>query len=399
MVNEEQVRSIVTGVLLKLQKEQLRDDISNGAKAAPAIKKPEHMTHLKGDTLVGKDHPVIAFRGAIDALEAEIIIVQHKALNDGLNLIARELEEIVAFVHSLIRYEITGDRIKGYTLCGMDSQTIHEHSHHPSKYYGISHFVPSYKQGEMPAYLNRLRVLARQSELVAYRAFKNGENSVSRPDIIEALNRLSSLFHVMMFKYLSGGYEGAYVELEASGRHVHLCRADIDRLFGKGHELTYVRDLSQPGQFVCKERVTVKGPKGALANVVVLGPERKESQVEISMTDARVLGIQPVVRLSGDISNTPGCTLIHEAETAELKKGVIVAKRHIHVFSGEADKLGLHDGETISLKVGGDRALIFNEVCVRVSDKFATYVHIDYDEANACGFKPGMLAQIIKNGR
>lgn len=190
--------------------------------------------------------------------------------------------------------------------------------------------------------------------------------------------------------------EESLVEVEASGRHVHLNREAIDYLFGEGYQLTKARNLSQPGQFVCKERLTLVGPKGKLENVVILGPERKESQVEISLTDANALGLQVPVRESGDIEGSPGITLVHQGRQLELDKGLIIAKRHIHVSPDDAEILDVENKEIVQVKVFGERSLIFDEVVIRVHPNFYTYMHIDYDEANACGFSKGTLAKIIK---
>ena len=179
------------------------------------------------------------------------------------------------------------------------------------------------------------------------------------------------------------------VEIEASGRHVHLSRPDLEALFGPGHRLQRVKDLSQPGQFACAERVALEGPKGSIPNVVVLGPERKESQVEISLTDGVVLGIRPPVRLSGDIAGTPGITLRYGDRTLRLDRGLIAAKRHIHMTPEDAERFGVVDKQTVRLRCFTDRPLVLEDVEVRVSTKFSTAVHIDYDEANACGFQKG----------
>lgn len=179
------------------------------------------------------------------------------------------------------------------------------------------------------------------------------------------------------------------VEIEASGRHVHLCRRDLEALFGPGYQLSRVKDLSQPGQFVCAERVTLEGPKGQLSNVVILGPVREESQVEISLTDAVALGVTPPVRLSGDIANTPGVTLRHGERVLRLDRGLIAAKRHIHMTPRDAERFGVQNGQAVRLRCFTSRPTVFEGVEVRVSPKFATAVHIDYDEANACGFQPG----------
>lgn len=187
-----------------------------------------------------------------------------------------------------------------------------------------------------------------------------------------------------------------FIEVEASGRHVHLSRSDIDSLFGHGYQLTPVKELSQPGQYACKERVTVTGPKGSLNNVIVLGPARKESQVEVSLTDALVLGVRSPIRQSGDISGTPGVKISNGDRSIELKEGLIVAKRHIHMTVEDANRLGVVDGETVKVKVFGERPLIFDDMVVRVSRDFRTFIHIDYDEANACGFTKGTWGMILK---
>lgn len=190
--------------------------------------------------------------------------------------------------------------------------------------------------------------------------------------------------------------EEAFVEVEASGRHIHLSREAIDALFGKDYQLTKAKELSQPGQFACKERITIEGPKGRMENVVILGPERKATQVEVSSTDAVSLGIKAPVRESGDIDGTPGIKLINNDRELTIDKGLIVAKRHIHVSPDDAERLHVENKEIVQVKIFGDRSLIFDEVVIRVSPKYRTYMHIDFDEANACGFKKGTLAKIIK---
>lgn len=185
-------------------------------------------------------------------------------------------------------------------------------------------------------------------------------------------------------------------EVEASGRHVHLSRQEIDALFGPGYQLTKVKDLSQPGQFVCKERITVAGPKGLFQNVVILGPERSESQVEVSMTDTRILGINAPVRESGKTEGTPSVTLMNGSAVVTLSHGLIVAKRHIHMTPEDALKNKVSNSQIVQVKVEGTRPLIFDDVVVRISPRFATYMHIDYDEANACGLTKGARGYILK---
>ena len=184
-----------------------------------------------------------------------------------------------------------------------------------------------------------------------------------------------------------------FIELEASGRHVHVTKEQAKILFG--HGLTPKRPLSQPGQFLSSERVTVLGPKGEFQNVAVLGPERKEAQVEVSLTDGRVLGIQPPVRLSGDVADSPGAVLTGPAGRVTLKQGVLAAQRHIHMRPETAEKMGVKDGQTVRLQAYTARPVVFEDVAVRVSPDYANFVHLDYDEANACGFVPGDLGRIL----
>lgn len=187
-----------------------------------------------------------------------------------------------------------------------------------------------------------------------------------------------------------------FIEVEASGRHIHLNREAVNQLFGEDYKLTKMKDLSQPGQFVCRERVTIIGPKGKLENVVILGPERKHSQVEISLTDAVSIGINVPVRESGKIENTPAITIRAERNEVKVPQGLIVAKRHIHMSPEDAVRFDVKDQETVQVHVYGKRPLIFDDVLVRVSDRYRTVLHIDYDEANACGFYKGTLGRIIK---
>lgn len=174
--------------------------------------------------------------------------------------------------------------------------------------------------------------------------------------------------------------------VETSARHVHVTQADLDVLFGAGHALTPKKDLSQPGQYACEERVTVVGPKRELAGVSILGPTRPDTQVELSLTDARGIGINAPVRESGDIKGTPGCKLVGPAGEVELACGVIAAKRHIHLTPADAQNMGVSDKEIVKVATGSEgRKVVFDDVVIRVSEKFATAMHIDTDESNACG--------------
>ena len=187
--------------------------------------------------------------------------------------------------------------------------------------------------------------------------------------------------------------ERLFVEMEASGRHVHLTEGQIMTLFG--HGLTPAKPLSQPGQYAAKERLTLVGPKGELQNVAVLGPARKEGQVELSLTDARTLGLTVPVRQSGDVQDSPGITLVGPLGRVILERGAIAAQRHIHLTPADAARFGVKDKQRVKLRTFTARPLVFDDMVVRVSPDFAPRVHLDYDEANACGFTPGDFGRII----
>lgn len=184
--------------------------------------------------------------------------------------------------------------------------------------------------------------------------------------------------------------------VESSGRHVHLSSEHVEQLFGKGYQLVKKRNLSQFGQYLCEEKVALIGPKGILNSVSVLGPSRDFSQVEISKTDAVSIGINAPVKISGSIENSGKIIVATSMAAVTLKKGLIVAKRHIHLTPGDALKYVVKDNEAVSIDIGGERGVVLKNVIVRVSDKFSSAVHLDYDEANACGFYKGMRAKIVR---
>lgn len=188
------------------------------------------------------------------------------------------------------------------------------------------------------------------------------------------------------------------VLVETSARHVHVSQADLEVLFGKGYELTKKKDLSQPGQYACNERVDVVGAKKTLAGVSILGPVRPQTQVEISLTDARSIGAVAPIRESGDVAGSGGCKLVGPCGEVEIAEGVIAAKRHIHMTTADAAAMGLSDKQVVSVKIPSDgRATIFGDVVVRVSDSYALAMHIDTDESNAAGGVPcGTMGEIIK---
>ena len=192
---------------------------------------------------------------------------------------------------------------------------------------------------------------------------------------------------------LNAVIEKLFVPIEASGRHVHVTDRQAMTLFG--HELTMKRPLSQPGQYLSGERVCIRGPKGELANVAVLGPARKEAQVEISLTDGKVLGITPPIRLSGSVEGTPGVTLVGPAGEVTLSQGVMAARRHIHLNPQQAERFQVKDKQVVKLQTFTDRPVVFEDVVVRVHPEFEAAVHLDYDEANACGLDKHDLGRII----
>ena len=187
------------------------------------------------------------------------------------------------------------------------------------------------------------------------------------------------------------------VLVETSARHVHLSQQDLETLFGDGYQLTNKKDLSQPGQFACTERVDVVGSKKTLAGVTILGPVRGKSQVELSLTDARSIGVDAPIRESGDVAGSGSCRLVGPKGEVELKEGVIAAKRHIHMTPADAEAFGVKDKDVVSVRIASaGRSLVFGDTVVRVSPKFALAMHIDTDESNAGAVAPGTMGEVIK---
>lgn len=185
--------------------------------------------------------------------------------------------------------------------------------------------------------------------------------------------------------------------IETSARHVHVSKEDMETLFGAGATLTHKKDLSQPGQFACEERVTVVGPKGEMAGVSILGPERPATQVELSLSDARKLGLAAPIRESGDVEGSVGCKIVGPAGEVEIAQGVIAAKRHIHMTPADAAELNVADKEVVNVKVETEqRSLVFGDVVVRVNPNFALAMHIDTDESNAAGCGRQVYGEIVK---
>ena len=281
--------------------------------------KPEYMTHLYGNHLVPKTDKRIAFRGKLDSLEADIMRVQILAKQKEANVLVNQLSEILSFVRSILRAEVLSEPVPKIKLLNLDSDELRYESHHVKEIYGISHPTPEYTMGALCMALNQLRTKVRETELCAASAFIKDETCM-RPDILEALNRLSSCVYLLFLRALTqtkpaqpsapdGRSKKKPVPVEASGRHVHLTREAMLALFGK-EQMTKKSDLSQPGQFAAQERVTLMTSKGTLERVAVLGPVRDEVQVEISLTDAKILGIDVPVNLSGDLSGAADVIIV-----------------------------------------------------------------------------------------
>ncbi len=186
------------------------------------------------------------------------------------------------------------------------------------------------------------------------------------------------------------------VTIEGSGRHVHVTREHLDALFGEGFQLENKKFLSQPGEFASNSKVDLIGPKGTIKGVSILGPCRKATQVELSFSDVRILGINPPIRESGDVAGSAPITIVGPNGTLELSEGAIIAKRHLHMTEADGEKYGIKDKEIVQIRVEGQRALIFDEVVARVGPKYATYAHLDYDEINAAGLFTDMTGTVIK---
>lgn len=185
------------------------------------------------------------------------------------------------------------------------------------------------------------------------------------------------------------------VPVGISNRHIHLTNGDLEVLFGKGYELTKIKDLNQPGEYAAQETVTIVGPKGAIEGVRILGPTRKKSQVEISLTDSFKLGVKPPVRDSGHLDESPGITIVGPKGAITLPEGVILAARHIHMHTSEAEELGLKNGQKVQVETSGDREIIFKNVLLRVSPNYTKEIHLDTDEANGAMLKNGDMVKVL----
>ena len=200
----------------------------------------------------------------------------------------------------------------------------------------------------------------------------------------------------LLINALQNGPDGNEIPVGISNRHIHLSQADLETLFGAGYELTKMKDLSQPGQYACKETVTIAGPKGAIEKVRILGPVRKETQIEVIVGDKYKLGVAGELRMSGDLAGTPGATLIGPKGSVQTKQGLIVAQRHIHMTLADADRLGVKNGDIVDIKVEGPRGGVMTNVAIRANDSSALECHIDTEEANAMGLTSKSTITIVK---
>jgi propanediol utilization protein/ethanolamine utilization cobalamin adenosyltransferase len=380
------------------------------------VEKPEHLTQLSGNQLVPKDHPLIVFRGWLDRLQAEILLLQKQAVQRGDIHLGQTLGELLERARAILRAEVVGDPLDPCGFLGLSEAEIRDRSHHPQKYFGLQHLEVTAQMDASVLSLNHLRTLVRGAELSAVAAF-SAAGEIGRSDIIQALNRMSSVIYVLMLQIAqktdpSGdGMDNQVVDdivarvmaqfktveegipVELSARHVHLSAAAVQKLFGK--ELTPVRELSQPGQYLCQERVRLVGPAGTMDNIAVLGPARGSTQVEISATDARVLGLAPPIRQSGDTQGSAGLQIVTDIDTLTIDEGLIIAARHLHMHPDDAVRLGVKDKDLVRIRVGDLRSVVYENVLVRVNENYRLAMHIDFDEGNACGWVSGMTGQLL----
>lgn len=380
------------------------------------VEKPEHLTQLTGNQLVPKDHPLIVFRGWLDRLQAEILLLQKQAIQRSDITLGQTLGELLDRTRAILRAEVVDEPLASCDFLGFNEAEIRDRSHHPQKYFGLQHLEITAAMDTTVLDLNRLRTLMRGAELSAVSAF-SAAGEIERSDIIQALNRLSSVIYVMMLQVAQqadtsgGGMDNPVVDeivarvmaqfktieaeipVEISARHVHLSAAAVQKLFGK--DLTPVRELSQPGQYLCQERVRLVGPAGTLENIAILGPARGATQVEISATDARVLGLAPPIRQSGDTRGSAGLKIATDIDTLTIEEGVIIAARHMHMHPDDAVRLGVKDKDLVRIRVGDLRSVVYENILVRVNEYYRLAMHIDFDEGNACGWVPGMTGQLL----
>jgi len=362
--------------------------------------KPEHMTHLRTGALVTKTHPVIAYRGQLDLFQCELVEAQSFFQHEGEDGLILKLEEISVFCRQLMVSEVKQEPFQWTTLIGLTAEELRDRSHHPKKYFGIDHTPLSYTHGAIVSKLHHLRGKSREVELYANRAFTDETGTCGRTDLIQALNRLSSAFYILACEVrgrINQDQTEKQVPIGTSNRHIHLSQNDLSALFGETYTLNPQKALSQPGQFAAKETVNLVGPKGQVENVRVLGPVRKSTQAELSVTDCFKLGIKPVIRDSGQHEGTPGLQIVGPQGSVALETGVMVASRHIHLHTDDAKEWSLKDGDRVRVKLQSQRPMVLEDVLIRVSDQFQKEMHLDLDEANAALIDPqshGVLMEV-----
>lgn len=379
-------------------KSEVKEDLPK--REAPP-KKPEEMTHLRGKELILKSHPVIALRGQNDLFQCELIEAQLYFKECGEFELVQNLEEVLGFIRGLMHAEVKNEPFEFKSLLGLTPEELREQSHFPQKYFGLEHGYMQATDGLIVARLHTLRCKVRVLELQAVRAFHGEEGHCIHEDILQGLNRLSSAFFILTCRVRRGQKEkaldekGLEVPIGISNRHVHLAQKDLDELFGKGYILAPQKGLSQPGQFAAVETVTLQGPKGRLEKVRVLGPVRKESQVELSITDCYKLGLTPIVRDSGQPEGTDGIRLVGPQGQVDLPRGVMVAGRHIHMTPEIAEEWGLKDGQRVKVEIPGVRAVSFESTLIRVSPDYQLELHLDTDEGNAASITADCKGRIM----
>lgn len=210
------------------------------------------------------------------------------------------------------------------------------------------------------------------------------------------VSKLEEILNEIMIILNKRKEEEKVIPVGISNRHIHLQKEHIEKLFGNGYTLEKIKDLSQKGQFACKETVTLCGPKGCIEKVRVLGPERKKTQVELSVGDCRKLGIEASIRLSGDINRTPGLTIVGPKGSVQLEEGAIVSQRHIHMTMSDSQRFEVHDGESVAIEILGERGGILKNTVVRVDESFTLECHLDTEEANALGINSKTKIKIVK---
>lgn len=357
-------------------------------------RKPEELTHLRANRLVPKTDPRILFRGRLDSLQADIIAAQIDASEANLPGLVSHLGELLVLARELLGAEVNEERLTDRSIFGMNSRELRRASHDVKSSVGIDHPVPDQSMGKIAADLNALRTKVREIELIAAGIFEQN-TPVWGEDLLRMLNRMSSAVYILFCRVIAGTYAPPPIPVEASARHVHLTADAVRTLFG--HPLTRKRDLSIPSEFLSEERIKLVTPKGEIANVAILGPERKAVQVELSMTDARALGLTPPINLSGNLTGAAPITLVSEHARLEVPAAVIIAKAHIHLTPEQAQRFGVRDGDSVRVRVSGTRRpATFDDVIIRIRSDAVLTMHVDTDEANACGLEKSSVGTLIK---